>query len=125
MKRIVIGVLSTLLIIFIIPIIVYGIFSFSLGLKEPAGISAIEFLFSVFISKIGTAITFTLIYFYSKDFYKEKWVLYSFIWWLLFLFGEIGQAFGPNYSYMEAVAGILSEAIYLPLSTLLLRRIIK
>jgi hypothetical protein len=32
------------------------------------------------------------------------------------VFDEIGQAIGPKYSVPEAVAGIVSETIYLPLS---------
>jgi hypothetical protein len=35
---------------------------------------------------------------------------------MMFVFDEIGQAIGPKYSVPEAVAGIVSETIYLPLS---------
>jgi hypothetical protein len=34
----------------------------------------------------------------------------------MFVFGEIGQSIGPNYSWKEAVAGVISETVYLPLS---------
>jgi hypothetical protein len=36
----------------------------------------------------------------------------------MFIIGEIGQAISPNYSWKEALAGIISETIYLPLSAL-------
>lgn len=35
---------------------------------------------------------------------------------MMFVFDEIGQVIGPKYSVQEAVAGIVSETIYLPLS---------
>jgi hypothetical protein len=35
---------------------------------------------------------------------------------MMFVFDEIGQAIGPKYSVQEAVAGIVSETVYLPLS---------
>jgi hypothetical protein len=38
----------------------------------------------------------------------------------MFVFGEIGQAITPNYSWKEAVIGILSETIYLPLGALVI-----
>ena len=38
------------------------------------------------------------------------------IYGLASVMGEIGQTIGPNYTWKEAIAGILSETIYLPLS---------
>ena len=34
----------------------------------------------------------------------------------MFIIGEIGQAIGPKYSWTEAIAGIISETVYFPLS---------
>lgn len=34
----------------------------------------------------------------------------------MFVIGEVGQAIGPNYGWKEAVAGVISETVYLPLS---------
>jgi len=34
----------------------------------------------------------------------------------MFVIGEVGQAIGPNYTWKEAIAGIISETVYLPLS---------
>jgi hypothetical protein len=38
--------------------------------------------------------------------------------------GEVGQAIGPGYSWKEAIAGVISEAIYVPLSAYVARRMI-
>lgn len=35
---------------------------------------------------------------------------------------EVGQALGPNYTWMEALGGMISETIYLSLSTALINR---
>ncbi|HMZ66153.1 MAG TPA: hypothetical protein PLF66_18830, partial [Leptospiraceae bacterium] len=78
-------------------------------------------MISIFISKIGIAIMLCLIYYYTKEIFQTKWLLFAVIIWVMFLFGEIGQAIGPNYSWEEAIAGIISETIYVPLSIFVLR----
>lgn len=113
--EIILSILLVLSVIFVIPIIVYGIFSSNFGLKTPIG-SPVIFLLSVLVSKIGTAITFVLIFSLAVSVFQNDWLLYAFIWWLMYTIGEIGQAIGPNYSWKEAVAGIVSESIYFPLS---------
>ncbi len=125
MIKVIIGFITTFFIIYIVPIVVYGIFSNILGIKTPEGVSPFQFLISVFISKVGVAIAITLLFYFSKNIFYDKWLLYAFIWWLMFLFSEIGQAVGPNYSWAYAIAGIISEIIYLPLSVFILRLIIR
>lgn len=125
MIKVLIGVISTLFIIFIIPFVVYSIFSNVFGIKTPEGVSPSQFLFSVLISKVGTAITVTLLFYFSKNIFHDKWLLYAFIWWLMFVFSEAGQAVGPNYSWNYAIAGIISETIYFPLSVFILRIIFR
>jgi len=34
----------------------------------------------------------------------------------MFVIGEVGQVINPKYSWTEAIAGVLSETIYFPLS---------
>ncbi len=119
------GTLATLAIIFIVPIIIYGVLSPILKIDTPAGVSPIQFLTSVFISKIGTAFLITALFYFAKPVFNEKYVLYILFWLIMFVLGEIGQAIGPNYSWKEAIAGIISEFIYIPCSILLLRIIIK
>jgi len=89
------------------------------GLTKPEGSSPAKFLLSVLVTKIGTAIAFVLLFYFARDSLSGQWLLYAFIWWLIFLVGEIGQTIGPNYSWKEAIAGMISETIYLPISAYL------
>ena len=116
MTNVILSVFFVLTIIYIVPFLIYGLASVVVGLKSPEGASPARFLVSVLISKIGTAIAFALIFHFARSSLSGQWILYAFLWWLMFVMGEIGQTIGPNYTWKEAVAGILSETIYLPLS---------
>ena len=116
MTNVILSVFFVLTIIYIVPFLIYGLASVVAGLKSPEGASPARFLVSVLISKIGTAIAFVLIFHFARNSLSGQWMLYAFLWWLMFVMGEIGQTIGPNYTWKEAVAGILSETIYLPLS---------
>ena len=116
MINVILGVFFVLAIIYIVPFLIYGLASVVAGLKSPEGASPARFLVSVLISKIGTAIAFVLIFHFARNSLSGQWILYAFLWWLMFVMGEIGQTIGPNYTWKEAIAGILSETIYLPLS---------
>ena len=85
----------------------------------------IMFLLSVFISKIGTSIAFVLIFYFARNSFSGHWFLYAFLWWLMFIIGEVGQAIGPNYSWKEAIAGVISETIYLPFSAYMVNWLVK
>jgi hypothetical protein len=123
MKKALLATILILVVIFIVPFIVYGIFATAWGLQTPQPDSPLNFLLSVFVSKIGTAICFTLLFRFASDYYHRRWFLYSLIWCFMFLFGEIGQTLTPGYTPTMALAGVISEAIYLPLSAYLLHRI--
>jgi hypothetical protein len=115
MQKIALSTASVLAVIYIVPIVVYGIFSAVFGLKTPGG-SPMLFLVSVFVSKLGTAIAFVLIFYFSRNSFGGNWFLYAFLWWLMYVIGEVGQGIGPDYSWKEAIAGIISETIYFPVS---------
>jgi hypothetical protein len=83
------------------------------------------FLLGVLVSKIGVAIAFVLLFYFARASLTGRWTLYAAIWWLMFAIGEAGQALGPNYSWQDAIAGIISETIYLPLSAFLVNRLIR
>jgi len=51
-------------------------------------------------------------------------VLYAGLWWMMFVIGEIGQALGPGYTWTEALAGVISETVYFPVSALVTNRLI-
>lgn len=125
MTKILFSIILVLVVIYIVPFVVYGLSSVFFGLKTPEGASPLIFLLSVFISKIGTAIAFVLIFYFARNSLSGHWFLYAFIWWLMFVIGEVGQAIGPNYSWKEAVAGVISETIYLPFSAYIVNWLIK
>ena len=120
LRLLAIGLVTGLL--FIVPVFVYGAFSY-FGMAEIPGGSPASFLTGVLVSKIGTAIAFVLLFGLTRSETGQNWLLYALIWWIMYVFGEIGQALGPDYPLSEAVAGIISEAIYFPLSAYLLYRI--
>ena len=114
--RILAAILLVLAVIFIVPFVVYGIFSFLAGLKPPEGASPAMFLVSGFVSKVGTAVGFVVIFYLARSSLGTRWIIYAGVWWLMFVIGEIGQAIGPNYSRQMAIAGAISETIYFPLA---------
>ena len=116
MAKVILSIVFVLAIIYIVPILVYGLASVVAGLKTPEVASPAQFLISVLVSKIGTALTFVLIFYFARNSLSGQWLLYAFIWWLMFVIGEVGQAIGPNYTWKEAIAGVISETVYLPLS---------
>jgi hypothetical protein len=116
MPKVLLTVALVLAIIYIVPFLVYALATVVTDLKSPEGVSPVRFLISVFVSKIGTAIAFVLIFYFARNSLSGQWLLYAFVWWLMFAIGEIGQAIGPNYSWKEAIAGIISETIYWPSS---------
>jgi hypothetical protein len=119
MTKVLLTILLVLAIIYLVPFIVYGLATIVTDLQVPEGTSPAQFLISVLISKIGTAIAFVLIFYFGRNSLSGQWLLYAFIWWLMFVIGEIGQAIGPNYTWKEAIAGIISETVYLPFSAYL------
>ncbi len=119
MNKVVLSILVVLAVIYTVPFLVYGLSSVVVGLKTPEGASPARFLTGVLVSKIGTALAFVLIFYLARDSLSGQWLLYASFWWLMFVFDEIGQAIGPRYSLAEAIAGVVSETIYLPLSAYL------
>jgi hypothetical protein len=101
-----------------VPVLVYGAASSLTGLPVPGG-SPIIFLAGVLVSKMGTAFAFVALFYMARNAFADRWLQYAFVWWLMFAFGEVGQAIGPDYSWAEALAGLISEAIYFPLSAYL------
>jgi hypothetical protein len=116
--RHILSIIATLLIIYIVPFILYALATVVWDLKPPDDAPPWQFLLGILVSKTGTAIAFVLIYTFAKAGLHRRWLLYASIWWISFAIGELGQAIGPNYTWKEAVVGIISEAIYFPLAAL-------
>jgi hypothetical protein len=115
----VLAIAAVFLTLFIVPVMVYGVLSRVSGLQPP-GDDPVAFLAGVAVSKIGTASAFVGIWIMAGDALAGQWLMYVFLWWVMFVLGEVGQAIGPAYSWPEAVAGVVSETIYLPLSGLIM-----
>jgi hypothetical protein len=120
MEKVILSIVLVLAIIYIVPFLVYGLGSVVAGLKTPAGVSPVQFLLSVLVTKTGTAIAFVLIFYLARSSLSGQWLLYASIWWMMFVIGEIGQVIGSDYSWKEAVAGVISETVYLPFSAWLI-----
>lgn len=116
MLRIALAVALVLVIIYAVPFLVYGLLSAVVDMKLPGDASPALFLASVFVSKLGTALAFVLIFFVARGSLSGQWFVYALLWWIMFSVGEIGQAIGPDYTWIEAIAGMVSETIYLPLA---------
>lgn len=114
------AVLAVFLTLFVVPVLVYGALSQLIGLQPP-GEDPAAFLTGVAVSKLGTALAFVGIWLLARDDLSGQLWAYVGLWWLMFVLGEIGQAIGPDYSWTEALGGIVSETIYLPVSGLILR----
>ena len=124
MGRVLAAFLIILVIQFTAGFPIYGSFS-ALGLVDlPDAESPGRFMLAVLVQKIGVALGFVLLFRLAADTLAGRWLLYAAIWWLMSVVVEIGQALGPGYSAAEAVAGIISEAIYFPLSALVASRLL-
>lgn len=121
--RVFIALLLVFLALFAVPIIVYGTFSGLSGLQPP-GDDAVRFLLGVAVSKLGTAFAFVGIWLLGRDMLARQAGIYVFLWLVMFMLGEVGQALGPEYSWQEAFAGMISEALYFPLAGLILVRVL-
>lgn len=121
MIRVALTIALVLVIIYVVPFLVYGLFSLVADLRPPEDASTARFLASVFVSKAGTAIAFVLIFYIARGSLSERWLVYALLWWVMFVVGEIGQAIGPDYTWKEAIAGMISETIYVPLAAYVTR----
>lgn len=120
MGNLILCVALVLAVIYLVPIAVYGLGASLAGLQMPAGVTPKRFLAGVFVSKAGTALAFVLVFHFAREAFTGHWLLYALLWWTMFVIGEIGQAIGQDGGWKEAIAGILSETIYLPLAAWLI-----
>jgi hypothetical protein len=114
--RIALTSLVVLGVIYIVPFLVYGLGTVVAGLKPPEDGSPARFLLSVLVQKIGVAVAFVVVFHLAHGSLEGRWLLYALAWMPLFVVGEIGLAIGPSYTWGNAIAGILSELIYVPLA---------
>lgn len=113
---------ATLVIIFIVPILIYGIFSRFFGVQEPE--KKLKFFIGVLIEKAGTSLGFVGLFYLGREFFIDNWLIYGLVWFAMFAITEIGQIFTTGSPKKEALAGIISEATYFPLAAYLISTIL-
>ena len=124
MRKPILAVVVTFVTIQVVPFIVYGAMSAISGL-EPTGVANPGlFIAGVAISKLGTAIAFATLYWVVLDTMGRRWFLYAIPWWTMFVATELGEALGTDYTWMEAIGGIISETVYTPLASYVTCRIL-
>lgn len=123
--RIVGAILLTVVIFHVVAFAVYGTWSAITGLEpSAAGDSLGAFMLGVFVQKLGHAIAFVLLFYIGRDQFSRRWLTYAALWWLYSAIAEIGEAITPVYSWEEAMAGIIAEAVYFPLAAITTKRLI-
>lgn len=122
--RILLAIGATLLITYVVAFLVYGGAAALTGLEPPQDGSPVQFLLSVLVVKLGLAVGFVLLFAVAREIWRDRWLLYAFIWWALFAVSEVGQAIGPQYSWLEAGAGVVAEAVYCPLAAWVTARLL-
>jgi hypothetical protein len=112
------------LIFFCVPFLAYGTLSALTDLKPPGDASMALFMASVALEKIGHTIAFVGLFYLGRRALRDRWLWYAAAWWSMFVLAEVALAIRSDYSWPEAIAGIISEAIYLPLAALVTRRML-
>ncbi len=123
MRKVALAVLVTLVIFFVVPFPFYGALSAITGMEPPGGSPAL-FMLTVLIQKTGHAIGFVLLFYLGRAALHGRWLTYATVWWVVFALDETGLALGPEYSWGEAVAGILAEAVYFTLAGFVTNRLV-
>ena len=125
MSRILGAIAAVFLIIMIVPFLVYVPISLLTGLEPTGTDDPGLFMLGVAVSKLGTAIGFTLVYQIAWAAVGRRWFLYALPWWVMFVSTELGEAIGTHYTWPEAMAGIVAEVVYTPLAAYAVYRILR
>lgn len=122
--RVLMVVILVWAILFAVPFAIYGSASKFVDLTPPVG-PAWRFLSGIAVTKLGTALVFVALFAFSRDVWREHWVLYGGMWFVAFAASEIGDAIRMASSLDEAILGILSEAVYAPVSAFAMSRLLR
>ncbi len=123
-SRIALAFIVTLVIFHAVAFAVYGTWSLVTGMEPPTPESPGTFMLSVFVQKVGHSLAFVLMFYFGRAAFGQRWLLYAGLWWMFSVFGEFGEAIMPTYSFQEALAGVIAEAIYFPLAAFITMRLI-
>ena len=125
MAREAVAVILVLLVIYVVPIVVYGTASLLGGLKPPNTASPGRFLTGVLVTKLGTALAFVALFAFTRDHWQDRWLLYGMTWLVMFALSEVGETIAGRTTVAEAALGVVSECVYAPLAALVVSRLIR
>ncbi|HLB44482.1 MAG TPA: hypothetical protein VJK49_03785, partial [Candidatus Limnocylindrales bacterium] len=103
-------------IMYVVPLPIYGTLYALTGLEIPTTGSPAQFMMSVLVMKLGVAVAFVLLFALARNGWAGRQGTYAMVWWTMFALIEAGQAMTPDYSWLAAFGGMISEAIYFPAS---------
>lgn len=112
------------LILFFVPFLTYGTYARLTGAKPPGQVEPAVFMASVALEKTGHTIAFVGLFYLARRTFRERWLLYAAAWWVTFVLAEVALALRSGQHWWEAIAGMIAETIYLPLSALVARRLL-
>ena len=122
------GTLTAIVLVFLTmhlrAFVAYGSFAALFDLPAPAGVTPAQLFQAVFLMKLGLSIAFVLLFRVAREVWVNRWLHYALIWWVMFVLMEIGQAMLPNYSWMEALAGVISETLYCPVAAFITAKLL-
>lgn len=90
-----------------------------------AASSSVGFFSGLALSRLGTAVAFVGLWLMIRYDQVERIWTYTFFWWVMFTFHEIGLGMGPDYTWQDAASGIVAASISLPLSGLIVVRLLR
>jgi hypothetical protein len=114
--KLIMAMLLVLVVIYVVPFLLYGGASVLWDLRPPTSASPSRFLFGVLVTKLGTAFAFVAIFAVSTATWGPRWMLYATLWFVMFVFSELGEVVSGRWTTLDAVLGVVSEAIYFPVS---------
>ncbi len=125
MQRLLLATMATLAIMYVVPFPIYGALSIVTAIEPPSPDSPGLFMLSVLVVKVGVAIGYVLLFYLGRSHWLENWKTYAGVWWIMVAIMEVGQAIVPDYTWLDAFGGIIAEAIYFPVSAVVVVRLIR
>lgn len=116
LSRLALSAFAVLGIIYLVPLALYALGSRFVSMPAPEDAGPARFLGGVLVTKIGTAVAFTGLYWLSRDAWGDRWLAYAALWFFMFAASELGDLITRRSTSAETIIGIASEAIYAPFS---------
>jgi hypothetical protein len=122
--RLITAMLLVLAAIYVVPFVLYGAASVLWNLQPPTSAAPSRFLLGVLVTKVGTTLAFVSIFAVSRATWGPRWMLYATLWFVMFVFSELGEVVSGRWTNLDAVLGVASEAIYFPVSAFITQRLL-